>query len=815
MNGFWQDLKHALRMLRKNPGYAATAIVTLALGIGANTAIFSVINSVVLNPLPYGEPDRLVYVNSTNTSFGPGIWPMSPPIFEDYRAQNQVLEFMSATRNTTVNLTDGEQTERVEAARVSANTLRMLGLKPVIGRDFVDGEDTPSAAPVMILGYSLWQNRFGGNPQVLGQPVGIDGVRYTVVGVLPPGVRFPSDYAALWIPYVTLPAENHRANSFLTPFGKLKPGVSLREADAQMKAIGARLAKEYPKEYGTGGVELMSLKERVIGDVGKALWILFGAVGCVLLICCANMANLLLARAAGRSEELAIRTALGADRKRLVRQLLTESVLLSVIGSALGFVLAFAGVRALVNLVGGTIPGVQGAAIPRAAEIQLDARVLAFTLTLAVATGILFGLFPALRLARTSLSSSLREGGRKGGTRGATFRRVLGGLVVAEVAVSLVLLAGAGLMLRSFARLQEVNPGFSAHNVMTFEMGASRATYPGNEKQAEFYRRVAERVRAVPGVESAAVAHRVPMVGRATTGYVVEGRPVAADAPTPNADIRAISPEYFDTMKIPLKQGRFFTERDIPGSPDVVIVSESLARREWPNENPIGKRIQVGALFNRWWEVVGVVGNVRYGALDRENTAAIYWTTQQQSFPNWLRIAYLVVRTKGEPLGMTGAIRDAVQEVDKQEGLATARTMEEIMNASLGRHKMNLGLLIVFAGVAAILAAVGIYGVMSYSVTQRTQEIGIRLALGASGGDVLGMLMRHGMLLVGIGVAGGIAGALELGRVIQGLLFNQPANDPATLGAVATLLALVALLAIYLPARRAMRVDPVIALRNE
>jgi len=815
MNGFLQDVRHALRMLRKNPVFAATAVITLALGIGANTAIFSVVNSVLLAPLPYGDPDRLLYLNTTSTTFGPGLWPMSPPIFDDFRQQNQVLEGMSATRNVTMNVTDGEETQRLEAARVSANMLRVLGLQPYLGRDFADREDAPGAAPVALLSYNLWQSRFGGRANVMGETVGLDGVSYTIVGVLPAAVRFPDDYVSLWIPFVPSPTENMRANFFIRPYGRLKPGVSLHEAEAQMKTIAARLAKQYPTEYGTGGIELLSLRDRVVGDFGRALWILFGAVGCVLLIACANIANLLLARAAGRSSELAIRSALGADRRRLLRQLLTESVMLSLIGAALGLLLAVLGVQALVGLAGTSMPGVAGAAIPRAGEIHLDLRVLGFTLALGLAAGIFFGLFPAMQISRDSLSGAMRDGGRRGGTRGAAYRRALGALVTAEVAVSLVLLAGAGLMLRSFAQLQQVRPGFSPENVVTFEMGASRLNYPGNERQADFYQRVVEKVRTLPGVESAAAAHRVPLVGMATTGYQVQGRPVAPGTPGQNADIRAVTPGLFQTLKIPLQQGRDFSDRDIPGAPDVIVVSETVARREWPGENPIGKRVQLGALVNRWWEVVGVVGDVKYRGLDRENSAAIYWSMKQQSFPNWLRAAYLVVRTKNDPLSSVGAIRGAVHEVDRGEGLAAGRTLEDVMRASLGQQKMNLGLLLVFAGIAAVLAAVGIYGVMSYSVTERTQEIGVRIALGASRGNVLGMVLRQGMTLVLLGVAAGLAGSLALARVIQTLLFRVAANDPSTLVSVSVLLTAVAALAIYVPALRATRVDPVIALRNE
>jgi len=807
MNGFRQDLRHAFRMLRKNPVFAATAVLTLALGIGANSAIFSVINSVLLSPLPYGEPDRLVAISTESDSFGPGVWPMAPPNFFDFREQASGFESMSATRDIALNFTDGEQTERVEGARVSANMLRTLGMKPALGRDFTDDEEKPAAAPVVLLGYNLWQARFGARPDVLGSTVGLDGARYTVVGVLPPGLHFPTDIVDLWIPFQPLPGEMNRGNSFLRPYARLKRGVSLREAEAQMKTVAARLDQQYPNENGISTVRLIPLQERVVGDMGNALWILFGAVGCVLLIACANMANLLLARAASRSSELAIRTALGADRRRLLRQLLTESVLLSLLGATLGLALAAPGVEALVHLAGN--------AIPRAREIQLDWRVLAFTLALGVSSGLLFGLFPALRLSRASISSSLRDGGRRGGTRGTAYRRVLGALVIGEVAVSLVLLAGAGLMLRSFSRLLQVDAGFRVDHLLTFEMGASRAKYPSNTDKAEFYRRVVEQVRTLPGVASVAATHRVPLKGMASTGYQIEGRPIPPTVAGPTADIRAVTPEYFSTMKIPLLQGRAFTERDIPGAPNVIIVSQAFAAKEWPGENPLGKRVQIGALYNQFWEVVGVVGDVKYRGLDRETGSAIYWTMPQQGFPNWLRAVYLVVRTKNDPHALVSAVRGAVRDVDREEGLAVARTMEEIASDSIGKQKVSLALLLAFATIAAVLAAVGIYGVMSYSVTQRTQEIGVRIALGATTGDVLGMVLRQGMLLVLLGVAGGIVGALALARVIQTLLFQVPGNDPFTIASVSVALTLVAMLAIYLPARRATRVDPMIALRNE
>ncbi len=686
MNGFWGDVRHALRMLLKNPGFALTAIVTLALGIGANSAMFTVVNSVLLRPLPYPDSDRLVYLNPTSPATAGTLSPMSPLVFSDLRAQSDAFESMSASRSGNMNFSDGEQAERVETSRVSANTLRMLGLKPYLGRDFAEGEDAPGAAPVAMLSYSFWQSHFGGRADVIGRAIGLDGARHTVIGILPPGTNFPNDYIRVWIPYFPSPAENTRTNAILLVYARLKAGNSFSTADAQVKAIAARMSREYPAELGNGSLELVTMQERFVGNTRVALWVLFGAVGCVLLIACANLANLLLARAAGRRSEMAVRTALGADRGRLARQLLTESSILSFLGAGLGLALAAVGVRALVALAGTTIPGIPGAAIPRAAEIQVDAPVLIFTLLVAAVTGILFGLFPALQLSGVSLAGALREGGRKGGTRGAAYRRALGVLVAAEVALSLMLLATAGLMLRSFAQLQGVSGGFSTENLLTFEMGASRASYPSNEKQAEFYMRVAERVRNLPGVKSAAAIHRLPLIGFASTGYAVEGRPAAPGAPNPQAEIRAVTPVYFQTMGIALPQGRDFTERDGAGSPLVAIVSESLAAREWPGESAVGKRIRLGGVNGNWWEIIGVAGDVKLRGFDRQAPETIYWTMPQQSFPNWLRAAYLVVRTHGEPAGAAPAIRAAVREIDPDQGLGRARTMASIVESSLGKR---------------------------------------------------------------------------------------------------------------------------------
>ncbi|HZE89330.1 MAG TPA: ABC transporter permease, partial [Verrucomicrobiae bacterium] len=585
MAGILHDVRYAGRVLRQRPGFTATAVITLALGVGANTAMFSVIDAVLLRPLPYAEPDRLVYLNTTSEAAHASLWPISWPNFEDVRQQDGALEMTGATRNVSLNLAEGDATERIEGARVSPNLLRLLGLAPEIGRDFLDAEGSPGAPATAILTHGFWQRRFGGDPRIVGRTVGLDGTRCTIVGILPVGLGYPEATTEVWIPLVVSPAEALRGNYFLRPIARLKPGVSLAEANAQTEAIAARLAKDYPDDNAGMSLHLMPLEERVVGDASGSLWVLFVAVGCVLLIACANVANLLLARASGRGAELAIRAAMGAGSARLVRQLLVESLLLSLLGAGLGVALAWAGLPLLT--------GLDGATLPRAGEIALDPRVLAFTLGVAVATGILFGLYPAWHLARRPLAPLIRDGSLARGTTGAGPRRLLGVLVVVEIAVSLVLLAGAGLMTRSLGHLLAVDPGFVPEGLTAFEMGASRAHYPEIRDQAALYRRVVERVAGIPGVESAAAVHRLPLFGLSSgTGFEIDGRPTPKGEAGRNADFRVVTPGYFRTMGIRLAEGRDFDDHDTEGSPDVVVLSETAARTHWPKESPLGKRIQ-------------------------------------------------------------------------------------------------------------------------------------------------------------------------------------------------------------------------------
>ncbi|MBI3450589.1 MAG: ABC transporter permease [Acidobacteria bacterium] len=809
MAGILHDVRYAWRVLRQRPGFTATAVITLALGIGANTAMFSVIDAVLLRPLPYSDPDRLVYLNTTSEAAHASLWPISWPNFEDMREQNGALEMMSATRNVTLNLAEGDATERIEGARVSPNLLRLLGSPPGLGRDFIEAEGKPGAPATALLTHGFWQRRFGGDPGIVGRTVGLDGTRCTVVGILPKGLRYPEPTTDVWIPLVVTPAEAIRGNYLLRPIGRLKRGVSLAEANARTEAIAARLAKDYPDDNATMGVHLMPLKDRVVGDSAAPLRVLFIAVGCVLLIACANVASLLLARASGRRAELAVRSALGAGVARLVRQLLIESLLLSLIGAALGLALAWTGLPALTSL--------DRATLPRAAEISLDLRVLAFTLGVAVLTGVLFGLFPAWHLSRRPVADWIRGGAPMRGGSDAGHRRVLGALVVAEIAVSLVLLAGAGLMTRSLGRLLKVDPGFSPEGLIAFEMGASRAHYPEIKDQAELYRRTVERVASIPGVESAAAVHRLPLFGFSSgTGFEIDGRPTPRGEAGPNADFRVVTPGYFRTMGIRLVEGRQFDDHDAPGSRDVVLVSESVARTHWPSESPVGKRIQLGAIRDRWWTIVGVVGDVKLRGLDKEAGAdAVYWTMAQNFFPNALRTVYVVARSKTPLAALEPAVRAAIRQVDAEEGMARPRPVSDVVSDSVSSQRLSAVLLFMFAALAAILAAVGLYGVMSYSVTRRTHELGIRMALGAESADLLRMVLRHGLALVGAGLAIGITAALALTRLIQSMLFDVSASDPVTLAGVSLILAGVALVATWIPARRASRLNPLAALRWE
>jgi putative ABC transport system permease protein len=804
-----QDLRFAWRSLRKRPGLGLVIIFTLALGSGANTALFSVVNAVLLAPLPYGQPERLVALFAKNDKLGLSQRPVSYANYKDWQAQSQSFEQLAAMRGESFSLVDRGEPERVTGVRVTTNILSVLGVRPAAGRDFLPAEDQPEQAGVALISYGLWQRRYGADPALFGQTVTLENRPYTIIGVLPawlkfPGLTVPPGGAEVWIPFVPLPNELNRSFANTRLLGKLKPDVSLAQAQIEMNLIATRLEQQYPNDNTNLRVEMLSLTEVLTGRVRLGLWILFGAVGFVLLIACVNVANLLLARAAGRQTEIAIRTALGASRWRVIRQLLTECLLLSVGGCALGLLLASQSVEWLRRTKAGNIP--------RLEEISLNGRVLAFTLLVACLTALLFGLLPALQASRLSLVTALKDG-RKGGSSGAN-RRWLNGLVVTEIALALVLLVGAGLLLRSFRVVSETDPGFNAQNVLTLAVPLPQTGYPDQAAQYRIYENALTRLNNVPGVEAVAAVFRLPLVGLATAIFTVQGQPVPSGS-EPSADYRPISPSYFRTLGIPLVRGREFNEHDTVETADVVIVNEELARRYWPGENPIGKRLQVAQEKTRWREVVGVVGNAKLSGLEAKVDPAIYLPLAQNTWPHALRNSSLVVRTLADPVQVTAALRQELRSIDPALPITQVRTMTEILDDSLAPRRFNLVLLLIFALVAGLLAVVGIYGVISYTVAARTSEIGVRLALGAQPADILKLVLGEGMKLATGGVLVGLLSALALTRLMAGLLFGVSALDPVVFTAIALLLAATALLATYLPARRAAQVNPVVALKYD
>jgi putative ABC transport system permease protein len=809
MGALLQDIRYGARMLWKSPGFTLVAIFTLALGIGANSAIFSVVNTVLLRPLAFRNPETLVRVKGELKKQGVDLEPLSYPDFVDLKAQSQALEHVAAYTQTTGALTGGSEPERLRGANVSADLFPLLGVEPFIGRAFSPEEDRVGSNAVVVLSHALWQRRFGSDPRVVGQEIMLNGRSTTVVGVMPPDFNFPIQSAQrdYWMPLAPSVGERaeQRGSHYLNVIGRLKPGYTLAQAEGETVALSKRLEEQYAETNTGFSLAVVSAHEDVVKDVKPALLILLGAVGFVLLIACANVANLLLARAAGRAKEIAIRTALGAGRLRIVRQLLTESVLLSLVGGTLGLLIAVWGVDLLVAS--------SPADIPRVKEIGLDMRVLVFTLLISVVTGIIFGLVPALQSSKLDLNESLKEGGR-GSTEGLRRNRVRSLLVVSEVALSLVLLISAGLLIKSFMRLRDVNPGFNPNNVLAVNISLPPAKYADEPRQAAFFRDVLERIKATPGVVSAGAVFTLPLSGsnRANT-FDIAGRPPANPGEAPEANDRVATPDYFRAMGIPLLKGRVFTERDDADAPPVSIINESFARRFFAGEDPLGKRIVTDSdRFPQGSEIIGVVGDVRHKSLDAEGGAELYRSYLQS--PE--RSMSLVVRTEqADPTSIASSIRSIVQQVDKDQPLSNIQTMDQLLADSVARRRFNMLLLGIFASVALLLAAIGIFGVMNYSVTQRTHEIGIRMALGAQAGDVLRMVVGQGMALAFIGVALGLIASFVITRVMSNLLFGVSATDPVTFAGVSLLLSVIALLACYIPARRATRVEPIIALRYE
>lgn len=805
--GIWNDFRHAFRVLAKSPGFTFVAVLTLALGIGANAAIFSVVNGVLLQGVPYPHADRLVFL-SEHTEQVPDM-SISYPNLQDWEQQNTVFDPLGALQPTGFVLTGAGRPEQLKGMNASAGFLPALGVRPILGRLFGKKDDRPGAARVALLSYSLWQRRFGGDPGVVSRALTLDGRSYTVIGVLPASYRFivPAD---VYTPLGLNADQMQRRGSHpgIYAIARLKAGVSLAQARTEMNAIMARLAKEYPATNAGDTPVVMPLRQAYYSNLGglpTALWVLLAAVGFVLLIACANVANLLLARGAGRERELAVRVALGAGRARLARQMLTESMLLAIVGGGAGLVLGAAGTSALAAM----IPSELRASV----NIAVDWRVLLFLLAITVLTGVIFGLAPAVHASRTDVNESLKEGGRSA-TAGAGRERYRKLLVVSEFALGLVLVVASALMVQSFYRLLDVNPGFRVDNVLTSQVILPEKKYGKPEQINGFYRDVLSRIRALPGVEAAGAITPLPLTGNGwQTDFYVEGTPVPKPGSTPNSDYHMVTPGYFPAMGPRLLRGRLFTVADNQNTPPVVIVSRSFARRYWPGEDPDGKRIKLGGANSKqpWSTVVGEVADTKQYGLDTKAKTEFYVPAGQH--PNTFMT--LVVRSAGDASSLTSAVRDAVAAVDSQQPVFNVRTMQSYLAQSVSDRRLAATLLGLFAGLGLVLAAVGIYGVIAYTVTLRTHEIGIRMALGASRKDVLRMVLGAGTRLALVGVCAGVALGLGLMRLASSLLYGVTASDPAIYALAAVALGLVALLACYVPARRAMNVDPSTALRYE
>jgi putative ABC transport system permease protein len=808
MENLLKDMRYGLRMLAKNPGFTLIAIITLALGIGANTAIFSVVNAVVLKPLPYAKPDRLFLMWGANSKDGNQQQLASLADYLDFKKQASSFSELSAVCVPfSFVLSGGGEPEQIQGQYTSANLFSALGVGAALGRTYLEEEDTASGAPVVVLSHGLWQRYFGADPEIVGKSLTLSGSKMTIIGVMPAGFQF-LDAAQLYLPLGQNPvAARGRGVRLLSVVGLLGPESTPEQARAEVKAIAGRLAQQYPDTNTDIGARLVPLQEQVTSKVRPALLILLGAVGFVLLIACANVANLMLARAAARRREVAIRAALGAGRARLVRQMLTESIVLSVVGGAAGVLLAAWGIDLLMALA--------PSQIPRYNPIGIDSTVLGFTLGVAVITGILFGLAPALQASKLDLQSALKEGGR-GAIGDGGQRRVRSLLVVAEMAVALVLLVGAGLLIRSFVELLRVDPGYNTSNVLTTMILLPQSSYGQPAQRLAFAGRLEERLKALPEVTSVGVVTRLPLfsaLNNSTSFMAIEGRPLPPGQ-HPEVDFRRASTGYFQTLGIPLHAGRLVTEQDITSNTPAVVINEAMARRFWPDEDPVGKRISATGSNPEqgpWQTIVGVVGNVRHLGLDIEPRPEVYFHMNTSPFFSPI----FAIRTTGDPKNLVAAVRAEVRAIDPNLAAAGINTMEQLVAGSLVLRRFSLVLFGVFAAIALLLAAVGIYGVMSYAVTERTHEIGVRLALGAQPRAVLRLVVREGATLALIGVGLGLAGAFALTRVMEGLLYGVSATDPITFTAIPIILIGVALGACAVPARRATKVDPMVALRYE
>lgn len=795
-----QDARYALRWLRKSPGFTAAAILTLALGIGANSAIFSVVDAVMLRPLPVERPEQLVMVFVRDLQ-GQRDW-VSQPDFEDWRSQSQSFQGVASFVPQSVNLTGTEEPTRVIGNFVSSNFFSVLGVSPALGRAFTPGKDRPGAEREVVITYGLWKDRFGGDPSLVGKSLVLNGEPFTVVGILSRSFAFPIAASDVFLPSPYYPNYAlNRGQTSCAVFARLRDGVSISEAQAEMSTIAARLGSQYPDANKGRGALVLSMKEILIEDIRPIVLSLFGAVVFVLLIGCTNVANLMLARLMARRRECAVRAALGASSGRLIGQFLTESVLLGSAGGGLGLLLGLWGVFALSKGAAGFLPP--------GTTLSLDGAVLAFTFALSVGTGVLVGLIPAFQISRTDWNEWLREGRSAGASAARNRSRTL--LVVSEVTLALVLLVGSGLMIRSFYELSRVDPGFQPQHVLTMEYRLPRTKYPKPAQQVAFHLEVVERVSALPGVESAASVRALPFSGNGNVAdFLLLDRPAPAPNQMPRAQVNAADPGYFRTMRIPLLRGRVFNQHDIAGAPPVVVVNKTLVDRFWPDQDPIGRQLRIPSI-DLTATVVGVVGGIKQFGLDDPAIPQIYGSLAQNPFI----FTTLVVRTKGDPMKMANEVRKAVWSVDKDQPVWKVRSLESMLTVSKSPRRFVMFMLSGYAALALLLASVGIFGVMSYLVGQRTAEIGIRMALGAQPRHVLGSFLRQGLSMTVVGVVAGVVGALGLTRYLRSQLFAIKATEPSVYAAVAGLLVLVAAAACFIPARRAMKVDPTVALRSE
>ena len=812
MEKLFHDLTYAIRSLLKHPGFAAIAVITLALGIGANTAMFSVINGVLLRPLPYQEPERLVTIWEESPERGLLQMPVSIANLRDWVEQSQSFDHISAYTFSDLNLTGTGEPVQLAGLRVSANLFSLVGATPMLGRSFLPEDDKEGAPRVVVLSQATWKNRFGSDPKIIGQSVTINNQPHSVVGVMPTNFQFPVGFGYMgkvlnepidiYVPIAVPGEEAARGHYSFFAIGRLKPGVTINQAQAEMTNIESRLEQQYPDTNTGIGVRLVSTQEQTVKEIRPALLVLLGAVAFLLLIACANIANLLLARSAARQKEFAIRAALGASRFRVLRLLLTESLLLSLAGGALGLLLAVWGTAALMALAPDNVP--------RLNEVGVDARVFGFTLVVSLLTGIIFGLVPAIQASKPDLNEALKEGSRvsMGSGSGKRTRSVL---VAVEVALSLVLLIGAGLMIKSFIRLQQTNLGFNTDNLLALDLALSEARYPEEHQQVSFFQKTLEQVEALPGIQSAAVTTGLPLtVNLSGSDFRVEGHPEPKSGEEMIINTRSVSPGYFSTLRISLLKGRDFSDRDNGDAPAVAIINQDLSRTYFPGEDPIGKRITFSD-GESWMSIVGVIGDVKQVSLGSIAKPEVYFPYPQAASTEMS----LVVRTTNDPLSQAAAVKGQIRVIDKDLPISDAQTMEQLLAESVSGPRFNMLLLTLFAVVALVLALVGIYGVMSYSVTQRTHEIGIRVAVGAQSRDVLRMVIGQGMFMTMIGVVCGLVGAFALTRLMTSMLFGVEPSDPMTFATIAVLVIAVALLACYIPGRQATKVDPLVALRYE